>query len=215
MNGHYIAKDTDISLLNKLMFNNGVIKPCSFAQLKQFSQSQISYFCLQHAIYQLPTIELIDFIHNQIGGESAIEIGSGNGHIGSALGIKMTDNHMQLIPSIKAHYELLGQPVIKYGKDVEQIDAISAVEKYKPEVVVACWVTHKFKDGMEVGNMLGVEEELFFDMGVKKYVHVGNENVHRQKPLLNKIEPKRYKFPWLLSRSMQPHDNVIYVFEKP
>src|SRR3989304_4554394 len=107
----------------------------------------------------------------------------------------MADNKMQLRPEVKAIYDIQRQPIINSGNDVEELDAISAVKKYNPTTVVACWVTHLWKEGMSQGNMLGIEEELLFENGVKKYVHVGNSSIHSFKPILNKYPVTKHKFP--------------------
>lgn len=212
-----LSSNIDLTPLESLMIKDGKFIPVPFEALKGFAQETISVFCHKHALYQMPTTELIDFIKNEIGDSSVIEIGSGNGCIGRSLGIKMTDNKMQQWDIIRAQYELSRQPVITYGNDVEEIDALEAVKKYKPEVVVACWVTHKWKEGLSAGNMFGVEEELMFNNGVKKYIHIGCDSPttgHQIKPILNKIPVKKLKFPWLVSRSMSRDLNTIYIFEK-
>lgn len=215
MNFTLSAKQENTVLSELLLTDKGNITPVPFDILNNFTQEELSLFCLMHGVYQLPLVELIQFLRVEIGGRSALEIGAGNGCIGRSLGIKTSDNHMQLIPEIRNYYEnIVRQPIVKYGKDVENLDAISAVKKYKPEVVVACWVTHLYKPGMEVGNPLGIEEELLFANGVKKYIHVGNTDVHSQKPILSKMKYRTYQFPWLVSRSMNRDNNIIYIFEK-
>lgn len=208
-----VIKNLDVTDIEDIMIQDGKIVPVGFDVLKKFSQEQLSVFCHKHALYQLPTTELIDFLKSELEYFYTIEIGAGNGCIGRSLTLQMTDNKMQLRPDVKLMYDLQGQPTIKYGDDVEELDAISAVKKYKPDAVVACWVTHLFKEGMTVGNMFGIEEELLFENGVKKYVHVGNELTHAQKPILQKYPVKKCQFPWLLSRSMSRENNVIYIFE--
>lgn len=208
-----ILNNVDIKPLEDLMIKDGKIIAVPFEELNKFSQEELSVFCHKHAIYQVPTTELIQFLKSEIGDLSVLEIGSGNGCIGRSLEIKMTDNKLQLRPEVKIMYDIQGQPIIKYGEDVEELDAIKAVEKYCPQSIVACWVTHKFKEGMAIGNMYGIEEELLFELGVEKYIHVGNENTHGQKPILITHPVKKYKFPWLLSRSMKREDNIIYIFE--
>lgn len=209
--------DNTISIksLEDLMIHDGKIVPVPFEMIKDVSQEQISLFCHKHALYQFPTTELIDFIKSEIGTNSAIEIGAGNGCIGRSVGIHMTDNKMQTWDDIKKVYSVTGQPVITYGNDVEEIPALDAIERYRPKVVVACWVTHKWKDKMSTGNMYGVEEEKIFDYGVEKYIHVGNMNDttgHLYKTILETREPKRLRFPWLVSRSMKRELNTIYIF---
>jgi hypothetical protein len=210
-----LDKNINIKHLEDLMIHDGKIVPVPFSMIKDIPQEEISLFCHKHALYQFPTTELIDFIRNEIGGESAIEIGAGNGCIGRSVGIIMTDNMMQTWDDIKKVYSVTGQPTITYGKDVEDIPALDAVERFKPKVVVACWVTHKWHEGMATGNMYGVEEQDMFKLGVGKYIHIGNENHttgHTYKPILNKYPVKKYRFPWLVSRSMQRELNTIYIF---
>lgn len=205
----------DLKPLESLLIKDGRIIPVPFEELKQFSQEQISVFCHKHAVYQVPTIELIDFLKEEIGDSPVIEIGAGNGCMGRALGIKMTDNFMQTWEDIKIIYAMTRQPVINYGTDIEEIDAINAVKKYKPKTVLANWVTHLLKEGMTAGNMYGVEEELLFENGVDKYIHVGCDTMstgHPMKPILNKYPVKKLQFPWLVSRSMSRDKNTIYIF---
>ncbi len=214
---HILLENENIHELEQLVIKDNKIQPIPFEAANRFTQSQISVFCLKHALYQFPTTELIDWLKNEIGISKTIEIGAGNGVIGRNLGIQMTDNHMQTWPHIRYIYDNLKQPPIIYGKDVEEIPALDAIDRYKPETVLACWVTHKYAPGLTEGNQYGVEEEKMFIKGVKKYIHVGNETIHESKPLIkHMITPKgtmkRYWFPWLLSRSMQRTSNVIYVF---
>lgn len=202
----------DIKPLEDLIIKNEKIIAVPFNVLNKFPQEMISLFCHRHALYQIPTVELIDFIKNEIGCAQVIEIGSGNGCMGRSLGVKLTDNKMQQLPEIINHYAILKQPVITYGDDVEKIDAISAVKKYKPQVVVASWVTHFWLPGMTSGNVYGIKEEELFENGVEKYIHTGNSDTHQYKPILNKYPVKKYKFPWIISRSMKRELNEIYIF---
>lgn len=195
--------------VEEILIKDKKIVPASYEILKQFSQEEISCFCHKHAIYQLPTTELIDFLKTEIEDkDKTIEIGAGNGIIGSTLGIKMTDNMMQSWGIIRAIYHNMKQPTITYGRDVEEIDGNKAVKKYKPETLIGAWITPKSS-----GNMYGVDEEQFFRDGVKKYIHIGNTHTHGAKTILSKVKYRELKFPWLLSRSMGKDDNVIYVFE--
>jgi hypothetical protein len=143
----------------------------------------VSKLFLKNIFVALCCIELIDFLKSEIGDLFTIEIGSGNGCIGRSLEIKMTDNKLQLRPEVKIMYDIQGQPIINYGEDIETLDAIEAVVKYKPSAVVACWVTHKYKDGMVVGNMYGIEEEEIFENGVKKNIFMSVMNLPMPKNL--------------------------------
>lgn len=214
MKQYLICDQERVNELSELLLTDGgLITPVPFDILSQFTQQEISSFCVINAIYQVPTVELIQFLKAEIGDNRAIEIAAGNGVIGRALNIRMFDNKMQTIPILKDHYENdMNSPTVKYGKDVMLMDGLKAVQKYNPHTVVACWLTHKCKPG-EYDNFMGVEEEKLFKNGVKKYIHVGNEKTHSDKPILNIIPHKKYKFPWLLSRSLSPAENVIYIFQ--
>ena len=212
-----VLKPQDITELEHLLIRDGKIVPIPAAALQEFGQNALSLFCLKHGVYQIPTTELIKYLQKEIGGLPAIEIGSGNGCIGRALRIPMTDNKMQNWPEMQEYYKSIGQPRVQYGDDVQEMAAIPAVKFHKPTVVVACWVTHLFKPGMNVGNPHGVDEELLFGHGVEKYIHVGNKRVHQEKPILRKtahfdidiIAPE-----WLLSRSLTTNENHIYIISK-
>lgn len=199
--------------LESLLFRNGKYVAVSYEELKAFPQEAISLFCHKYALYQIPTTELIDFLKNEIQDEPTIEIGAGNGCIGRSLGIKMVDNYQQTWPEIMKAYFLMGQPLIKYGEDVEEIAGNEAVRKYKPKNVIGCWLTQKWEGGMKDGNFWGVDElQMFYD-GIEKYIIVGNEKTHKSKKLFAYKKSKEYKFDWLLSRSMSKEDNVIYIFK--
>ena len=90
MKGTVINPNIDIKPLEDLMLRDGKIIAVPFNSLNKFPQEQISLFCHKHALYQIPTTELIDFIKNEIGCAQVIEIGSGNGCMGRSLGIKMS-----------------------------------------------------------------------------------------------------------------------------
>jgi hypothetical protein len=214
MNFHIFSSDHNIQPIEELFFRDGKIIPVPFSEVNKFPQEALSLFCVKHALYQLPTEELILFLKENIDPANSIEIGSGNGCIGRALGIKMTDNYMQTWPDIIATYAVMRQPVIQYGEDVEEINGNEAVRKYEPSTIVACWLTEKWYEGMNEGNMHGVDEYDLFRDGVKKYIHVGNEKTHGRKRILKDIKHKKYKFPWLVTRSMHREDNMIYIFEK-
>jgi hypothetical protein len=165
---------------------------------------------LRNGFYGLPTQELVQWLVEYIDGRSAIEIGAGSGALGRAMAIPMTDNYMQTWPEIKLHYEMNGQATIKYGSDVEMLDAEKAISKYNPEVVVASWVTHKYNEKLHHlgGNMYSPHEDAIIKN--RTYIVVGNRGTHDKKPILSK-EHEEYEFDWLYSRSMNPN-NVSYVW---
>lgn len=157
------------------------------------------------ALYGLPTQELVAWIKDYIGDRSAIEIGAAHGLLAQALGIPATDNYQQADPAIAAHYAMIGQATVRYGAHVERLDALSAVAKYRPQVVVASWVTHKYlllrhEAG---GNVQGVNEEALLDSGIEAYVFIGNTVTHAGKSIWSR--PHRFiEQDFVYSRAAQP-----------
>lgn len=203
-------KPCDLTVLNKEIMSKGLIEIKPYSYWNQFDLNTIYYFMHTHGIYVLPTLELIEWLKVNIIG-SAIEIGAGNGAIGRALGVPITDSKLQDSPEIKAFYEAFNQPTMKYPGDVEQMDAIEAIDKYSPDTVIGAFITHKFKPGMENGNMFGVEEELVLKK-VKKYINIGNLTTHKFKPILS-LPNQQYAFNWLITRAVNQFENRIFVFE--
>lgn len=206
----------NISKLKELLLPGNQFRIPTLKELSDFDQLQISQFCLEHAIYQLPTIELIEFLKSEIGDMPAIEIGAGRGYIGKGLNIPITDNCQQNWEGIKAHYKLFRQPTITYPTDIIELDAISAINKYNPQVAIGSWVTQKYEDYMQnyqdvQANQFGVNE---FELlrKVKKYIHIGNEESHDKKEILRKYKVKRIYADWLVSRATNRTQNVIYIF---
>jgi len=205
----------DLTELESILIGpDGLIRAASYEVLKKFPQNDISYFCWKHAIYQIPTTELIEWLRNRINGRRAVEIGSGNGSVGTALGVPITDTRMQERDDIKARYEMLNQPVIKYHPNTVLLDGNSAVREMKPQVVVACWVTQLWHPGVEDGNMWGVNETDIC-LAVEEYIHVGNAGTHARKEVLKMFNFEQHQFEWLLSRSMDKDANCIYVYRNP
>lgn len=162
----------------------------------------------REAIYGFPTVELVEYLKTLIGGRSAIEIGAGNGVLAHALGIRATDNRMQTWPKYQLIYGATGQKTIKYGANVQTYDAVQAVLKFKPQVVIGCWVTHKWDDAQQDGNADGIVEEEIL-AGCEEYIVIGTDEIHA------KIKPIR-RFPhtieyhdFLYSRRQKGRDVII------
>jgi hypothetical protein len=196
---------------------DGVLRVMPKDFYAQFEQGSLSAFCVEMGCYSLPTIELLDLVNAKIMGASpsrhAIEVGSGNGVIGEALGITCTDNWMQDDPIIKAHYESLRQPTAPYRSHVERYDALKAIERYKPEVVVASWVTHIYNpaEPQREGNAFGVDEDVLLDR-IKRYVFIGNLITHSNKPILAR-KHEIIQGDFLFSRSLQREDNALIIWD--
>lgn len=193
-----------------LLLDNGKIKLLSSEFYDKLTFDDIRYFCHMHARYGIPTIESVDIIKEIIGGRSAIEIGSGHGDLGYHLGIKKTDSKIQLNPKVKARYDLLRQPIINYPDDVEKIDAVHAVKKYKPQVVVASWITTYSKDPQcPQSSPYGIKEKSILEL-VETFILVGSVPIHGSKQIM-KLPHDEIASPCLISRSKR-HENRIWIW---
>jgi hypothetical protein len=161
------------------------------------------------ALYGLPTNELVEFIKTRIGGRTAIEIGSGNGCLGRALGIHRTDNKMQQWPDIIKRYKEGGQKTVFYPNDVKKLDYKKAIIKFKPQVIVASWVTQNDL------NVYGMDEDWILD-SCDMYIHVGHSDVHSRKKI-NKRPHQVFTcddVDFLYSRSFKEKKEIIQIWGK-
>ena len=135
-------------------------------------------------VYCLPTVELVARLKELINGRSALEIGSGNGILAEALGITATDNYQQDMAKYREHYIATGQTPIKYGVNVQKMNAYRAVRDHAADVVIGCWVTHKWDPQWpgRGGNEIGINEEDVLQ-NCKEYILIGNSLVHKDKPI--------------------------------
>lgn len=164
------------------------------------------------ARYLLPTVELVECLKGMIGGLKAIEIGSGSGDLARFLGIPATDSYNQAWPEVRAYYKTIGQPTIRYGSNVERLDALEAVEKYKPDIVIGAWVTQWIDPNLPFpesgGSMYGVREDELLAK-VPLYIVVGAEGVHGGKKILR--QPHKVINAERIARSRRT-DNRIWVW---
>lgn len=205
------SKVRDISPL--LLDAAGRLKVVPASVLQDTTVVERAVFGTRHACYVLPTVELVERLKELIGGRRAIEIGSGNGVLARALGIPATDNHLQSRPDIRATYELMRQPVIRYGDQVERLSAEEAIAKYRPQVVVAAWVTHRYDPARAwaEGNEDGVDERALL-ANCEQYLFVGNEQVHQKKAIWD--APHRLEYPpYLFSRAVNGSRDFLCVWE--
>lgn len=169
--------------------------------------------------YGIPTIEIINWLREQIAGRTVIEIGAGNGDFAYHLNIQATDSYAQDDPLTKMLYKATGQPVIQYPPEVERLNAEMAVAKYQPQVVIASWVTQLFVEGLDKeGNaqafIHGVDEiALLSQPFIETYIVIGNMDNHGRKRARRK--PHSVLKPYgLVSRSMAPEKNCVFLWNK-
>lgn len=225
--GVTVIAGTEIKPLTdpRLFDESGVLQPMPAKWWAKQSREAKMVFGHQHALYSFPTQQGIDTIKTWIGDREALEIGAGNGGYCKALGIRGTDNKMQEWPEIKDHYTAHGQPAIKYGPHVEEIGGNDAVNLYRPQVVLAAWVTHKSMDDRPEcrGNYWGVSEHAILPL-VEEYIFIGNTNTHQMKPLFHDLENGKITthyveefyvgVPWIQSRASGGLDFIMRIKRK-
>jgi hypothetical protein len=163
--------------------------------------------------YGVPTVELVNWLTEQIGGRKAIEIGAGTGNLGYRLGIPMTDSYQQVEDvNTVAFFATHGQPLIKPPPEVEKEEAENAVRRRRPQVVIASWLTerHDPKDPFSKGNYLGPRYEYIIDR-CETFILIGNEATHGRNRAL-KLPHEKFAFPWLVSRAARPDLNRIWIW---
>lgn len=198
----FILNPEDIRDISPLLLDEaGDLKIVSSTVLAATTREERAMFGVRHALYGLPTVELVEHLRTLIAGRSAIEIGAGSGILARALGIPATDNRQQEWPSVQEYYAALRQPTIRYGDHVEALDAQAAVAKYKPQVVIASWVTHRYDPARHDagGNQDGVDEVALLEH-CEEYIFIGNEKVHAAKPLWA-VPHTKERLPFVFSRA--------------
>lgn len=93
------------------------------------NNDSLRIWCICRAIYQLPTIELVQWLKNNFNLDKAIEIGAGNNYIYHHLGIVSIDNYSEQIPAVKLVHKILNQPSTNPPPTVKNIDAMSLCDQ--------------------------------------------------------------------------------------
>jgi hypothetical protein len=179
----------------------------------KLDQEELRVFCHFEARYLLPSLELIEYLKSYIGDKKAIEIGSGAGDLARFLGIPATDNYNQEMFDVKMLMRLTQQPTVKYGNHVENLDALSAVKKHKPDIAIGAWVTHWIDPELPPppggGNVYGIKEEELLKL-VDTYIMIGSQEVHKYKPIM-KLPHYTVDAPFVRSRRK---DNKIWIWRR-
>lgn len=200
--------------LPDLLDESGQLKLLRAQEYDQIAPSALRLWCHHHGRYGLPTVELVEWLRSRLAGRSPIEIGSGAGDLAARLGIPATDNRMQEWPDVLLHYTFMGQPVIRYADFVQTLDALEAVELYKPDVVIASWVTEWIDPNLPPpphgGNMYGVREDEILATGCE-YILIGNVRVHGQKKIMARPH-QEFQLPFLRSRATHPELDRVWVW---
>ena len=199
-----------------MIFDNQIVPvPASFIERMPFKAVQI--FCHVHSIYGIITNELVDYLQSKIKGKIAIEIGCGNGTLGRALNIPITDSMSQHFPDMQEAYSSIGHPTIAYPTDVEKMEAFQAIEKYEPDILIGSYITHYANIHQpEKGGYDYAPNEVELSKKVKKYYMLGNLEVHKHNRLLTnpKVKTKLIRASWCKSRSVHQDKNVLFQWSR-
>jgi hypothetical protein len=165
----------------------------------------------RHGLYSFPTVELVEHLRNLINGRPAIEIGAGHGVLAQALDIPATDSREQDKPEYRLLYAMQGQPPVRYGPNVVEAEARRAVRRYRPDVVIGCWVTQNYvpdKEWVAGDSKLNGIDEFDIIRQCATYVVVGNEHVHRNKRIWRRPHTIEYP-PYVYSRAQNGSRDFI------
>jgi hypothetical protein len=214
--GNVMAHELDPSRIRDIsaavLDNHGRMRVLPAAFWTSTTPSERALFGHQHGIYSFPTTELVEYLRELIDGRSAIEIGAGHGVLAQALGIPATDNRMQAKARYRRIYEQAGQPTVKYGRNVVELNAAAAVRRYRPDVVIGCWVTHKWEPHRHGagGNEIGIDEANLI-ANVEQYVVIGNDQVHGFKPIWELPHSRTY-LPFIYSRAANGSPDFLAIW---
>jgi len=211
----YIQIDpTDVRDLRPLVLDaKGRMQILSTAFWENTTTQERALFGSRTGIYSFPTVELVEHLREIIGGRKAIEIGAGNGVLAEALGIPATDNFQQRMPFYSEWYRMQSLVTVPYGPNVIEMHASRAVRHYKPDVVIGCWVTHKYdpKQHDRGGNEIGIDEPDIL-RHCAQYIFIGNEKVHEKAPIWSRKHTISYP-PFVYSRAHNGSRDFIAIFE--
>lgn len=214
-----VLQDKDIKYLDNILLNDGIIQALPSKELGKIDNIDLRLWCHKHAVYGLPSKELIELIKQEVPEEPSIEVGAGCGVFGRLLNIVSTDSFIQAEPAMIAYYALLNQPPVVYGKNVLEYEASKAIDEFKPDVVFGSWVTQYVSPLEDAppggGSVYGLRETEFFNK-IKKYVIYGNTYIHGQKELFKQpgVTVKCIMNPDIMfSRASQPLGNCLYIVE--
>lgn len=214
MEGMLIDPRNERDIASLMLDDDGCLGVRPAALLATTTAQERIIFGVRNGVYGFPTTELCDFLRARIEGRTAIEIAAGTGVLAAALSIPATDNRQQEDPKLKAYYALFRQPTVRYGDHVEKLDAHAAVAKYKPQVVIASWVTHRYDPSRHDagGSESGVDEALLIQ-SCDEYIVIGNQKVHAGKAIWD-LPHELHTPPWLYSRAANGSPDFVAIWRR-
>lgn len=206
-----IKKGSAKDISNEVLDKNGKVKLMTASEWTSFPWNDFRLFCHFYARYGIPTIELVEFLYDIIKDKLTIEIGAGTGDLGYHLRIPMTDSRQQEMPEVIKAYKNMQQPVIIYPDEVRKFDAIDAIRFYKPDIVIASWISpYSPCETYYKSNPFGVKVEKVVDM-VERFILLGNIDSHGDMPIM-KLNHQELYAEWMVSRAKNQENNRIWIW---
>lgn len=206
----------DVKYLDEILLDErGLPKPVPFLVLLKHPIVHLVQWANEKGVYTIPTLELIEWLKDEIKGRKAIEICAGHGALARHVGIVATDSYIQTQPEMAAYYRAIGQNPISPPTDVYQFEANEAVDTLHPQVVMSSFATQKYEPGDEgtpkIGSSVYGVDEVSMLQKIQTYINIGNDTSHGDKRIL-KYPHETYRFPWLITRCMDQSKNHIKVW---
>lgn len=214
-----VEASTIIAHMDKLFLSNRLPKIEPSSMYRELPHIWQALWANHNGIYSIPTDELVTFVRGKIGARSSHEIGSANSVLARYLkgsGMHCSDPRSQETTLIKALVNLTASNPPFTPSWVSHKNAKQVVEDYKPDVILAQWVTPggmknsgdqsgRNSYGPDYKDMLTKIEELIF---------VGNKDVHQEVMFGELGEPdEQIEGDWILSRAFIPDRNAIWIWK--
>ena len=155
-------------------------------------------------------------VYERIGGRTAIEICAGRSGLGRHLGIPMTDAFtMSEEANHQAKAVVTGAIPTIPGPDVERLEALEAVERYRPQVVIAAWATpympgEKVRKGYR-GSAFGVREVELVGR-CEEYLKIGTLSLNAHNPVRG-LPHEEYRLPFVVGRVMKKNEERVWIWK--
>lgn len=92
------------------------------------------------------------------------------------------------------------------------LDASAAIAKYRPQVVIACWVAHRFQAHRpEAGGSATEVDKTAVIAACDEYIFIGTECVHAAKPIWT-LPHEKLTPPWLYSRAINGSPDFVAIW---
>lgn len=188
-------------------------------EYQKWPVNSLKYWCHYQHLYTIPTVELIDFLKQELSPfarEEVLEIGAGRSNIGECLGIRQTDRYLREEEAARLYYLAMNQYPPQPPQGVEKLEALKAVYKYRPRVVIAAWVSQWLdpkkwkKKNPPPGSIFGVKKDRLIKC-VERYIQVSHDGIHGHEQVNNRIA-KVVRLDGLVSRK-PGKGNGIYIWE--